>query len=375
MPRIKIYGDRLDVGAVGSRQVRGNPASKAASPPIQVGSHCRNGKHPSAQFMNKLNEATNQAALYRTRELARFTGRIAGTGVLSSFGAGDRARWRFAFRTSPYAHALMVVAVLHPQDTGTAENSYARLDIFDDIAESSVVASETFYYGGGPRGTTAAYGWQYLKPVSKHIAGLDPDTDYYATFYDVDWGRLQSATIFELHSMTENYAGYLSQGITAETEIYDSYREKVAVMQKNLWKSSGSVLFTWSVDNGTTPQTTTSDTPVNLIDTSVSTVSNASPGFTLDLRNKARAMQSGIPVTLKVFVSVGSGTGLGRLYLKDSTGATVLSQTDGFTPGATEWVTITGTLPATVDKYDLQMDDHAGSGITVYAATLAEHES
>src|SRR5688572_31517665 len=100
--RIKIFGDRLDVGSVGSRQVRAIPASKTAAAPLQVWRYCRNGRHPSAQYWNRLNEQTNQAALYRTKELFNWMSRVGFgvTGTPTSSGAGDRDRWRFAFHTS-----------------------------------------------------------------------------------------------------------------------------------------------------------------------------------------------------------------------------------------------------------------------------------
>ena len=59
LPLKKIYGTDVDPSMVGPRQVVAVPATKSASPPIQLDRFCRNGRHPDASFANALAEATN----------------------------------------------------------------------------------------------------------------------------------------------------------------------------------------------------------------------------------------------------------------------------------------------------------------------------
>lgn len=380
MPQLKLYGAQIDYTAVGPRQVPANPATKAASPPIQIDKHLRNGFHPNAQMWNLLLEATNQAALYRTREVFRSPGRLGevtfGGGVLPASAAGTNAKWRFAFRTSAYGKALMAFVNMHPMATsGHTNNTYAQLKIFSDATETTTVTTTNFYYGSGPSGTSNMYGWQYMKLIPLGVEGLSVNTDYYGVFYNVDYARIQSCSVAEFQSMTENFTGYMPQNLTNSTDIVDVYREKVATMQKNLWKTAGGLACHFVVADPASPQTIAGATPTNVVDNSSTTISAATPGFTLDMSKRDRLMQSsGVPVVLKIMAKTTSGTGKGRFYLKDSAGNTVMSKTDGLNGTAT-WYSITGYLPATEDKYDLMYDNNSSGTLSCYAASLYEYEA
>ena len=375
MPRLKIPGSSLTPGTVGPRQVRGNPASKSASPPIQVRQYCINGYPPSAQYWNQLNEATNQAALYRAKQVFHATGRvgIGGAGIESSTASG-RNRWRFAFTTGPYTTRLMAMAALAPPDSGFGVASAGRLRIYSDATESTTVDTAWFYYGANPGGTSASTGWQHVRVQLLPIEGLTANTAYYGLWDDQVYGRLISATVFELPSLTEGISGYLPQSLNADSEVLDVYRENVATVQKAIWKQQGSHLICWTVNVQSSPFTIASATPTNLVDGTSTTYSSSIPGFTLDMQYRDRLSQtSGVPVTLKVCASQSSGA-TGRVYLKDSTGATVLSITDGWTASAA-WQSTTGYLPATEDKYYLVADNNSGGTLSVYAVSLYEYET
>lgn len=320
-----------------------------------------------------INEAANQAALYRTKEVFRALGHadgnvFSGTQILDSYGAGDRARWRFAFRSGPYAHGLgVIVGMVEPND-GFDQNSYARLDIANSAG--TVVASTTFVYGANPYGTSGtAGGWPGLKQIMGFVDGLDPDTEYFGTFYDVDYGRLQSACAFELATLSEN-GGYLAQNITTHSAILDIHRQFAAEVSNAVWQKGGAQVFNWTLDDGSSTYSTTSATYANVLNTSVTTVSAASPGWTLVMGGKARLSQaSGVPVTMRVYASH-SATGQGTTQLVDSSGATILSTTHG--PGVTGWQAAQGFLPATTAKYDLQFATTAGT-FSIYAASVYEY--
>jgi hypothetical protein len=316
--------------------------------------------------------------MWRTKELFRALGRlesgIGGTAVLDSFGAGDRARYRFAFRTGPYGYGLGVVVALAPQKSGQSQSSYARLDIAN--AAGTVVATQTFVYGVNPQGSTAIpeESWEYLKQVFSFVDGLSPDTAYRGTFYDVDYGRIQSACVFELATLTASEGGYLAMNFANRSGIVDKTRENQATICNALWQKGGAQVFSWTVSDGTVPQSTSSSTPRNILDNMgnapITTVSASTPGWTLDMTGKARLSQTlGVPVTMEVYASQ-SAVGQGTTQLVDSSGTTILSTTHG--PGETGWKTATGVLPAAAAKYDLQFAATSGT-LSVYAASVYEY--
>lgn len=374
IPKGFLYGTNLPPVSVGSRQVASNPASKTASPPIDVDRWCRNGKHPSADLENRLHEATNQAILYRTKELFSCVAPL--QNCLNNPATSDRDRWRFAFKTGPYTHAVLAVVVMLPTNVDIAPwstyNTGARLDIFSDTAEATVVATENFMYGSYPHGTSGQnLGFADIKVLEKVIDGLSPSTTYYARFTDENIGRIQSACVGDLQSMTENFDGYLSENIANGTNIVSSYRSKL-IDASNALLQSGSKVFTWTVDDGTAPVTRAVNTPANIIDTTVTTVSANSPGFTVDLTGKARVSQtSGVPVTMQVFAKTSSAGGEGRVYLKNSAGTAVMTMTNVFAT-TSGWLSVTGFLPASSGKYDLQFDNNGAGTLSVYAVSVYE---
>jgi hypothetical protein len=379
MPVLKVTGVRLDQGAVGPRQVVAVPQSKAAPPPIAPGQWARNGKSPNARLISALNEAANHAALFRAKQIFAATGKIAAAGIISSSGAGDRARWRFAFRTGPYTHALMAMVVLAPQSSSFGTNSYARIDIATNAAGTPAITSQTFTYGANPVGNTYTGGWQLLKLVTGYIDGVAADTEYYGTVYDVDYGRVQSCVIFDLPSLTENFDGYNATNITAESQILDTYRANLASLVNDVWKKSGATLLNWVTDTEATPRTFTSTTPTNIVDGSSTTYVAAAPGFTLDMRNRARLSQtSGVPVVVKAYgvSTAGDGGADAILYLKNSAGSTVASIT-GLSNSVAQWYSTTATLPATQDTYYLMGEASSSSSdqFSLSAVSIYEYET
>jgi hypothetical protein len=380
MPIKKAYGGRLDAGSVGPRKVNSNPATPLACQPIPLGRFFRNGRHPDANAMNMMGQAATQAALFRSKCIFNGASRMDASAIISSAGAGDRERWRFAFRTSPFTHALYVVAIMGAPTQNHASNTYTRLDVFSDTAEATVVATYNLTYGAGPTGTTTANGFPYLKTITGYLDGLTVDTDYYAAFTDVDSGRILSAMVCELPSLSENNSGYPAMNLCALTPVVDTFRENLATLTESLWKKAGATVLTWSVNDGTAPVTRTSATPANVLDTSVTTVSAASPGWTADLSYCDRLSQStGVPCQVRVFgkwtKNASPSAAGGTVLIKNSTGTTLGSITDGWSSATPVWVSTTATIPATSDKIDIQINSDAGNGeFAVYAVSIWQQD-
>ncbi len=378
--RAKQFGPSVLRADLADRLVRADVTTRAALPPIEWRKFCLNGNSPSAQFQNQLHEATNQAVIHNTRQLFWSAAPTGISGVIPASSGSSRARFRFAFRTSTYMHSLQALVSMQPPTSAFPTSaSFARLKIFSDAAETTVVATTDFYFGVTPGGTGASVtGWNYNKTVSLNVSGLSPNTDYYACFYDETAGRIHTATVIELQSMTQHLDGYLPQNLTQDSEVLSLYRQKVATIQKQLWKYSGPPLLNWTVNDATVPVTSIVATPTNILDASSTTVSANTPGPTWDMRSKNRRSQTTIPCVMKVFASNTSATLNGGLYLKDSTGATVASIVNAWSTGTgAHWESASFNLPATLAKYDLQFAKPtvASGTMSLFAVSIWPYET
>jgi len=383
--RKKIYGDA--VGAtIGDRQVAQIPVTKAALAPLNVDRFCRNQKVVDASFINRLNESFNAAMLFRTREAFSIAGDLGGDDggisvVKANSAAGTSNRWRAAFRTSPFHHALLARVCLVPPNAGYDQDGYTRLRIYTGADETGLVAEEEFHYGAAPQGAVESGGWQFHRVIDRFITGLAPDVEHFALISDETYGRVQSMAVADLQSMVENYDGYLSTGYTEQSPILDSVRGNIVAALPTLWRRGGARVFGWSRNYQATAldsTRSTSATPHNLYDSSVTTVSASSPGLTLSMVGKNRLSQTGVPCILKAWGRwEGAGT-RGAIYLKDSAGNTIASIVDGWAGGVMAWASTTFDMPLGEDKYDLQISIGGGTPGTAFycwAVACYEYES
>lgn len=375
----KFYGDVLPVGTADDRQVSDLPTDKGANPKIQP-DQLRNGKHPNANRLQELAIGANSAALFRTKEIFSCTGRLhLARGAVST---ADRPRWRWNFRSGPLTHAVMCVVVESATDLDIlgypGYNAGSRIDIFTGADETGLVDSAEFRFGPHPIGAGGAglIGFQHLKTIIRMIE-VDPSTQYFCLLSDIDVGRAVCMTMFECPSMTENYGGYLSQNYTVQTPLVDLDRRNIAELIQSLWKHGAGKLIAWTVDDCdggiTGPVTTSSATKKNIIDTSVTTVTSASPGFALDLRNRARLSQSpSVPCKLWAFGKMSAGTG-GLVEIRDSANNIIDSVAGwGTTAG---WVDNDIVLPEALDTYHLFFNEPGGvNTFSLYAVGLTQYE-
>lgn len=376
---IPIKGNRL-VNA-GSLQVVSNPTTQKMRPPIQVRRWARNGRHPDADLENLKNEHLNQIGLYRTKQVFMGAGNITTAGG-SGYSSG--VRWRFAFHSGPLAHALFVRTLLGiPPTTG---NAYVQFDLYSDATESTLVSSTQFYYGQNTFNGSGQLGWQNMRKIDQFI-DVSPDTDYYVKISNSGSARLLSMACVELASFTEHFDGYLAQNVTAQGPILDLYRENQATLIKDLWKRGAAQVLNWTTEPGNlfpsgsgpspfTYKVTTSSTATNILDLTSTTISAATPGWTLDMTGKARLSQtSGVPCVMKAFGLVSVPGIDGVVELKDS-GGTVLA-TCTFNSTTAQWVSSGAfNLPASSAKYDLQYAVSVpGAEFHLWAVSIYEYEA
>lgn len=324
-----------------------------------------------------MNEAMNASMLFRTKAVFGCVGLLGQTsGLAQSSVVGTRARWRFAFHTGPYNLSLICRAVMYPQTSNPGSDAYAKLDIYSDASETTLVSTTEFHYGSNPVDALRTSGWQFLKTVDKTVEGLTADTDYYCRVSDVDYGLIQSLAIGEIQSMTESYDGYLPQNFTAESQILDEYRQNLVAPMPTLWKRGGTKVWNWTVDNvQTSPVTHATATATNVIDDTSTTYGAAIPGPTFNMTGKARLSQPlGVPCVMKVYLACSSASN-GVVHLRDSAGAVVATCTNNLGAGVGGWISSGAfNLPATESKYYLTQQTAAGT-LSTYACSIYEYEA
>lgn len=326
-----------------------------AKPPLEPFQWAKNGQYPDSFLQNELADLGNKIALYRGKEIFRYYSHSLATGGPNT---DERVRWRFAFRASPYCNAIGAVAWMAQTDPESDTfGVYSRLRIQDSTP--TTLGDAEFHYGYA---ATASANLDVLSPVfqlltnSGSIADPVAGTEYFGTVSDFQ-GRIVAISVFE---MSINNTAPFTEGYAQGTPILDTDRQTLTAGARLLWKQGAAHLMNWTVDIAGTPRTRSSGTFVNAIDNSSTAISAASPGFTLDLRNRSTVRRGTVPVTFRVYGSAAAGTG-GRVHLMDSSSTSVAFIDNITTAG---WYSATANLPATLAKYDLM---YAGDGTNVFS--------
>lgn len=340
-------------------------------PAIQTAQWCRNGKHPDAGFESLKAQSANFAALFRTKEICRW--------AFPGFASGSDAVYRrWAFHTGPYAHALNVMVTLAP--SGAAGSACgARLDLFP--GDGSPTVSQTYTYGPTPIGVSVLNSYLYNRPFNTTV-DIKPDTDYTAQLVCTGNGGIANASIGELASLTEAQQGNLPENFAQGSNIYADNRAALAQLTSALWTRGGAHIFNWcsgaGVDSSAlpvSPLVTTSNTPKNMLDPTVTTISPSSPGPLIDLTGKDRlGSAGGVDVVFAAFGNATlGGASEGHVFVSDQNG-NLLAQLDFSTGASPVWTSTEATLPATLAKYDLQFSADASTTFNLYAMSAYELE-
>lgn len=342
----------------------GNVTTPQALPAIPERRWVRNGKHPNGLFASILNESTNQAALYRTKEVFRSPG----ASVADPSAAGTQTGWQFAFHAGPYTRSIYAVVLMAPPSFASpATDTFVQLDLTPSVGS---VTSETFHVGGTDNG------WDSCVRIEK-VMTVSPDTDYTGVFSRHPYSRIQAACLWELVSLSELAGGYLPQNLSGLSSVVSDYRKNAATIARNLWRRGAATVLNWTADptsafgpsfNGTTK--------TNVIDQTSHSPTNSTPGYFLQMTNHARRTQtSGVPVVMAAMGVNGDFLPNGRVYLVDSTGTPVVQMVDAWDPGETGWHRATGVIPAGFGKYDLMCADNGnGGGFQIQAVSIYEYD-
>ena len=348
--------------------------TNTAVPPILIRRWARNGHCPDVHLASSMGEAMNQAGMLRTKNVFTALNTL-NTSIPIAASGTSKARWRWAWHTSPLAHQIAVTVVMHPTSSTTAGDSSTTVQI--DKAAGGGTKSDAFHVGASPSNAVEVVtGWQYRRIFTTYLA-VDPDTDYVGLFTDGAGALLQSACVYEIASMTVNNNGYFPQNVPERAPILSTDRSRMMTLIRSLWKRGGSHVLNWYCQrSGDTPRTFLSATSINIVDGTSTTPNSSTPGYTLDMRYKDRLTQtSGVPCRIYVYADNSINDGVGHIKLKNSSGTTIATVT--FASGATGWQSVDFSLPATLDKYDI-LGDTQGTGpvdFKVHAVSIFEYEA
>lgn len=370
----RFYGDRPVL--TGDRQVPQQPATKSARGPILLDRWFRPTLAPDAALYNEMAQQTNQWMLFRSKELGQVGGLLGQSSGLavSSGGAGSRARWRFAFHTSPYHKSALCRAVMYPQTAGLNGDAYATLKIYSDATETTLVSTVEFHYGASAADATRTGGWQFIKPITKETEDLSPNTTYYAVVSDVANGLIQSLSVAEIPSLTQNNDGYAPCNLTGESKIVDRYRELLVDPIPDQWKYGGASLINWSADIQSSPRTNATTTATNIIDGTSTTYGASAPAFTLNMTGKPRLSQStGVPCKIFAYIDSTSADN-GVLRLRNAANSVSINVNYTGVANSPHWESATVNVLTGTDRYFLESNQTiAAATVKVYAVSLIQY--
>ncbi len=326
----------------------------SARPAMTTLRRFRNGRYPEVGPVTFMQEEANRIAAYRTKSWS-FTGAGSATAGGPSF-----VRWRAFIHTSPL-HRYMWCRFLCI-NTGTTGNptvtvSFAKAGFAPSAFCTFSYDPDTEGYAVGQVRTTDG-----VLPVE-----LDADADYEVTVSESTGSPIcVGLCMWEqaLAHTTEN--GYIKNGVAAGQDITDNHRGDMFSLLRGQWLDGGSSLITWSCDGDSNVYDASGEK--NVLDATSTTVTAATPGWTIDARYRGTLRRTGVPCIMRAYASKASGTG--SVLLKDSGGSTLA--TCSVSSSTASWLS-SGVfyLPATKEKYDIFGKVLTGiSNVKVFAVSL-----
>lgn len=321
----------------------------------------RNSISPQATTWQQIGARLNHALHWRRKQLFFYP---AQTTWLTKGGAA-RERWRFRFRTGTHAAKLGVRMQIAQLD-GVGTDPYVKF-VCTAVGGGTSPSFEMHAGGGSATSSdvTSESTFAYMSEA------CDADKEYTVEATEYGSARLISACFFEEASFAVTSGGYPPERYSVGSPIYDADRQAQLEAATNAWKKNGSHLFSYAVNQYTAPRTTSVGTTRNPVDDSLSTsASVASPGFWADLEYCNTIGQAQVPVEFSVYASCSAGNGLAHL-LDSATATTLISISNITTEG---WYTATGTIPATLAKYDMAFKrGNNPSTTSLWSFTLAQY--
>lgn len=340
------------------------PSVKRATPTrLHHARFVRNGLIPHAQYESDLTNALNFVGACCNKEL--FRNGCALTDIPDSSGT-TRVRWRFAGHTGPLLRQLRATLYMARKNAGDPIFSPKVTVYITNADESTTYGSATFQFGAAPLGGANDWPSEFGQGMVI-IEGVPASTTIYGRIEETDEARLISASVYEQSKPISAANGYVVPDVvSAQQPILDERRQAMLELASSLWHEGAAPLYSWSADIQSSPKTTTSTSPVNILD-GAAVVDETSPAPTLDTSYGGTAARpNAVPCTFAVRAKVTGGSG--RVYLEDVLGGTLAAIS--FTETTETWKSTTLDLEALTGKYHVTFEADSGETISAYAASL-----
>lgn len=338
-------------------------------PRIQPNNLTRNGKPVSMTAEQQLRRVANQVLAYEGKELFSAFGIVP---CLDSSPSASRTRWRFRGKVSPHVTQVQVMFRMAMQNdeatgqpAGTPSDAAVKFELFD--AANAVIGTVEHHYGSQnpllkPADTPDTWNIVF---ATIDVTGGD---EVHGLFTELNQGRLISALVYELGPAPDTDNGYLGTGPGQGSNIYADERARLIAAANDTWLGGGAQALNLNCNDDGSAFTLVGSTPTNIIDTTSTTISAATPGIFFDGTGKGLDNAGGVLVELWAY---GSTTDEAYVELKDSTGAIVGNVT--FTGGTAAWHSSGPFLiPTTAAKYDVHAYSTTGETINLWTVSLYE---
>lgn len=333
-------------------------------PRIACQNYTLNGQPAPVMAPQRLAQGVNQAMRWCTKELYVTPGAF--DEIAASGGAGPTTRFRTWIHTGPFFKRLRWMVTMARPSSGSTGSPKATIAVTQ--TDGTPITSVDISYGYA---TVTAHTPDTFGDFSGTIEhdDIEPVIDYLINISVSDNARIVNVLLLEesLEPTTDN--GYIPDLYSSVSPILDDVRSSARTAMYDLFRRGGAVILDW---HGARVGSTATDT--NIVDGSSTTVTAATPGFTLDMRYKARLKNAATGVNCKVraYGNTDGGAG-GRLFVKDSGGATLATVTGWNTTAS--WQSADLVLPATLAKYDIQIDNGGGATFNLSDVAIYEYET
>lgn len=335
---------------------------------IQPAKFTRNGRPVSTSVETFARRLANQIRAFEGKELFSAFGK---TPPIDSYTGGtSRVRWRFRQKTSPHVTRICIVMRMALQNgnlggSPVPEDASVRFELLN--AANAVIGTFEHHYGGTLTTLKADDTPDTWALVTGYI-DVTAGTEVHGRFTEYKTGRLISALVYEVGPDHDTDNGYLFPNVTQGAEVYADDRERLTEIVNDTWIGGAAVVENINCKDDGGAFSLLGSTPMNVIDSSSTTVSAATPGFYFDGTGKALDGAAGVMVQMWVYAST---TDEAYVELKNSAGAVVGNVT--FTGGTAGWHSSGPfALPASAAKYDVHAYSTSSETINLYAVSLYE---
>lgn len=342
------------------------PIPRRYPPPAKWKDRIRNGKVPDWRTPS-LVAARSNFVLAHCRKLLFSKTVIAGENTPAGV-AGTSTPWRW--------HCGL------GETTNSADEIYIHVEALMLPADNASATDPRFVVNiGGSASTdpgrfglidTGGVDYANLSEVTTDYSGsaLSPGTQYECSVDVIDYARLVSLSVWEVQSggidVSSSYV--IDPRLYAVgNDITDAQHQQLIQHTHAIWKTMGTQYFALCPDVVANAWTRTTNSYVNVLDDSSTSVTADTPGYTLVPTYHNPYHTDNVPCVFAVYGSL-SGAGTGDVDLVDSTGSIATVQVNSATPA---WYTTTCSLDGSGShKVDVHFQGDGSVTLTLNAVSL-----